>query len=304
MIKILKYNVLIASMLTLSVNVSAQVYLELDTNAILIGEQINLHAEFVVGESIDSCWVISREGPLEVLELRSEIGEEILIANATITAWDTGMISHSPLEFIALGRNTQTDTFPVPDVQLFVTTVAIDTAVGIYDIKAPVDAPFSIGELLPELIYVLIGVIVLFVLLYFLLFRRKKLQELTNARIDPLEKALASLQNLEDESLWEKGAIKEHYDRLSDTVRLFLEDKLEVRALEMTTGQIEDHRRIMRVPPATMALLKPLLNASDLAKFAKGNPGPQMHLGYLENARRIVRDLNDQQNDFEKLTEE
>ncbi len=87
------------------------------------------------------------------------------------------------------------------------------------------------------------------------------------------EIALEALKALEAEQLLAQGQVKEHFSRLSDILREYLENRYFMPALESTTFEIvqyfsEDGRLGGQIEP-----LEKVLNLCDLVKFAKYIPG-------------------------------
>src|SRR5690606_28227252 len=84
-----------------------------------------------------------------------------------LTSFDSGyQVIPSLRFFYTKGNETlyvETDSIPV-----LVNTVPVDTSKGFYDITSPVDAPFSIREILPHII-VGVSVVIIGVLLFFLI---------------------------------------------------------------------------------------------------------------------------------------
>ncbi|MFA6029271.1 MAG: hypothetical protein WC969_05420 [Elusimicrobiota bacterium] len=86
---------------------------------------------------------------------------------------------------------------------------------------------------------------------------------------------------------------KDHYDRMSDIVRAYLEKRYGLPALRMTTY---DLLRALRPvdPPSVRAVAKNLFERCDLAKFARYAPEERERTLDLENAREIVRQASRQ----------
>lgn len=85
--------------------------------------------------------------------------------------------------------------------------------------------------------------------------------------------------------------VKEYYDALSDILRRYLERRMGVPALTMTTYDLR--RALVRVDADAAARqeIKALLDRCDLAKFARHLPSEQESERAREDARSIVRKL-------------
>jgi hypothetical protein len=100
--------------------------------------------------------------------------------------------------------------------------------------------------------------------------------------------ALASLEKIKAEAIWKEGKTKEYYSSISDTVRLYIEERFGVMALESTTDEIMTAFRTQVVDPESKNKLQQLLQLSDLVKFAKWTPIEQEHTMTLQHAFDFV----------------
>lgn len=100
----------------------------------------------------------------------------------------------------------------------------------------------------------------------------------------PEEIALSDIDGLAGLGL----PVKEFYDRLSDILRLYLERRCGLKALQMTTYDL--HRRMIRaeLEPKARALAKNLLDRCDLAKFARFLPSEEDSRKDCANAKGVV----------------
>src|SRR5262249_5839215 len=89
----------------------------------------------------------------------------------------------------------------------------------------------------------------------------------------PHEIAARALADLKRRDLIGRGAFKEYYSRLSDIVRVYLEQRFHLRAPEMTTEEfLLTTARDGRLDGAHRRLLGDFLAESDLVKFARHRP--------------------------------
>ncbi len=100
--------------------------------------------------------------------------------------------------------------------------------------------------------------------------------------------ALASLEKIKLDQIWKEGQIKEYYSSISDTVRLYIEERYEVNALESTTDEIMTAFRTQVVDQESKNKLQQLLQLSDLVKFAKMTPIEVENNFTLQNAFDFV----------------
>ena len=100
--------------------------------------------------------------------------------------------------------------------------------------------------------------------------------------------ALAALEKIRQEQIWKEGREKEYYSAISDTVRLYIEERYNVFALESTTDEIMTAFRSQVIDPESKGKLQQLLQLSDLVKFAKLAPIESENIFTLQNAFDFV----------------
>ncbi len=164
---------------------------------------------------------------------------------------------------------------------------AVNAALELRDIRGPVAIP---GEWL--WLWILLGSLLVAgaaICLWRLLNRKKAVPVLP--AIPAWEIALKALDDLAQGKLVAQGKVKEYYSELSGIVRRYIEERLEVRAPEMTTQEFMDALRYSdKLTAAQQKYLVDFLNASDMVKFAKFIPSAEeMHQG-LKLARTFVEE--------------
>ncbi|HSN77548.1 MAG TPA: hypothetical protein VL334_20950 [Anaerolineae bacterium] len=102
------------------------------------------------------------------------------------------------------------------------------------------------------------------------------------------EVALDGLTIIKGLRLPEQGRFKEHYTLVSDTVRVYVERRYRVPALERTTGEIRPDLARTDLSPEVTALLLAFLQESDLVKFSEWTPDVESAQQLLARARMIV----------------
>lgn len=151
-------------------------------------------------------------------------------------------------------------------------------AEGLKELKKPVGLPPRY-----EYIWFLVGVLVFLGIVYLLLrylkdnYRRSKANDGIEPNIVQLEPAhliaLRRLESLKQQQLLEEGEFKLFYDRLSEIAREYMENRFQVRALEMTTEEfLYNLRKADFLNVAPKKELAEFLQYSDLVKFAKHQP--------------------------------
>ena len=102
--------------------------------------------------------------------------------------------------------------------------------------------------------------------------------------------ALQSLEKIKNEQIWKEEKTKEYYSSISDTIRLYIEERFKVNALESTTAEIMKAFRSQVVDKESKDKLQQLLMLSDLVKFAKQFPIISEHTFTLQNAFDFVNE--------------
>lgn len=251
-----------------------------DSTKIKIGSQFNLTLKTSVDTLSRVVFPEARNfGALEVLESYpvdtiKEKDRYQLIKKYGLTQFDTGRYVIPRLQVIINDKAYLTDSIPVE-----VTKVVVDTLKQkMFDIKPIIDVP-PIPT--PIWVYLLIalGVIGLGFLIYFLIKKykkKKKEEELLFA--SPIEKANSLLKSLENKELWQKGEIKTYYSELTDIARNYIEEAIEIPAMESTTDELLLELRSaivkkkMNLSQETIDNLTKVLKHADLVKFAKSKP--------------------------------
>ncbi len=276
------------------INYSAQ----LDTNVIVIGDQINLllsieqpkslRVEFpVFMDSIGSGVEIIKQSPQDTIPL--ENGNIKVNKNFLITSFDDGVHKMNPFEFKIHDENLmniiRTDT-----MLLGVKTFDIDTSKANFDIVMPIHTPIAFAEIAP---WVFGGLIVaaLIVLLILYLRKRKKNQPLF-VKAKPAEPAhiiaLRKLDEIKKQKLWETGKVKQFHSELTDTIRYYLDERFQLSTQESTTDEILKAVNAVEVNSDWHAKLKDILERADLAKFAKFTPLQDENELSLKFAYKII----------------
>lgn len=269
----------------LSVSVFAQeVKVSIDTNAILIGDQVKVDIDYQLPSNQQGYFPVLPDslGPnLEIVE-RSAIdtsfidGKTRFYQELKVTSFDSG---YFVLPAFSFGYKSELDSaiqVLVSDPHLInVFTVAADTTKPIKPLVGPMSEPYTLLEFLPWIIFVLALGALIFAGFYFYRKRKKKpLFKKEEPKIPADEKALDDFARLRLKKLWQAGKVKEYYSELTEIVRVYIEDRFDVMAVEMTTQEILEGLKNQRINDEAMRKLRESLELADLVKFAKVNPAP------------------------------
>ncbi|MBS3770316.1 MAG: hypothetical protein V5A47_06020 [Bacteroidales bacterium] len=278
---------------------SFQAEATLDTNKILIGDQIHLNLNIIQPEGARVSFpdIEKQVAPaIEILE-SSQRDTVNLDGNSIgvrqqflVTSFDTGQVDLPSLRFPYTydGRQGSVETSPVA---MSVQAVRVDTTQNIFDIKPPFGAPVTFMEALPYIAGIL-GLILLGWLVYYIIKKWRRREPLIASR-KPAEPAHVyarrELDKLKEEKLWQKDKVKLYYSRLSEILRTYLWMRYGIKTLERTTGEILDSLQKSDFSDENLYnRLEDTLRLSDLVKFAKMVPNPSENEQCLDFAYEFV----------------
>ncbi len=158
-------------------------------------------------------------------------------------------------------------------INLYSTTITVDTTLAYKPIVGPIDAPIQMKEVFPWILAVLLLALLIFGILYWRKHRKVKVDAdgniIKGPVIPPYDKAVGDLENLRQQKLWQSGKVKEYFSSLTDIAREYIEGQFGVNAVEMTTDDILEDIKPLRFSQETYDKLKETMEVADLVKFAK-----------------------------------
>lgn len=198
----------------------------------------------------------------------------------TLMTFDTGYVQ-VPSVGLTYARSVEDQmrmkAFTDP-VQLYVTTITVDTTQAFRPIVPPIDQPVSMKEVFPWILGLLLLILVGLMVWFFLKRRKPKVDEngqsVRGPVTPPYDKAIGDLESLKQQKLWQVGKLKEYYSGLSDIAREYIEGQFNVNAVEMTTDDILRDVRELNFDQEIYGKLKDTMELSDLVKFAKYTTSP------------------------------
>jgi hypothetical protein len=106
-----------------------------------------------------------------------------------------------------------------------------------YDIK-PIAEVSSSNSWIWKLLLVLLVLAAIGAFIYWWLQNSTKEKIEEEVYKTPIEKATVLLNNLEKKELWQKGEIKAYYSELTDIARNYIEEAIQIPAMESTTSEL------------------------------------------------------------------
>ncbi|MFA6924082.1 MAG: hypothetical protein WC223_07485 [Bacteroidales bacterium] len=276
---------------------------KLEKSTITIGDQIKLNIQIkasenyvitfpIVGDTIiKKIDVIGKSKIDTVLSADKKI--KTLTQSLYITSYDSGYWAIPPFEFTINLKNDTTKKKLLTEAMLLqVKTIPVDTTKAIKDIKPPFVAPITFRELLPYILSVLGGIIIIVLIIYIIIKikRKEPILKFTKPKLPPHEIALLELNKLRESKLWQQNMEKLYYVKLSDIMRIYIEGRFNVIAMEMTTDEILKRFEKIEITIEIKNKLKQILILSDFVKFAKLHPLPNENDISLNNAFDFVNE--------------
>jgi hypothetical protein len=212
-----------------------------------------------------------------------------LVKKYGLTQFDSGRYMIPSIKILINKKAFLSDS-----IQVEVANVQVDTLKQkMYDIKDIAPANEGIGDWWKYLlILLLIAGIGAFIYWYLKKRQTKKIEE--EIYKTPIEKATSLLNNLEKKELWQHGEVKEYYSQLTDIVRNYIEEAIEIPAMESTTSELIESLKIaskkkkMKLSQETIDNLFVVLKQADLVKFAKSKP---LDFEITEDRKKIERSI-------------
>ena len=254
---------------------------EIDTVQIRIGEQIIYK---ITVETDTTSVVFFPEGqtfsPLETVEaFKADTTRNkdrmSLQKTYALTQFDSGsyLIPRQRIEIDGVGYFTDSIRVAVGDVP-------VDTLVQkMYDIKPLINVDKSYAALWRTILWILLLAAVVGSIIYFVFYKKKKLtEEEKEALLPAYDRALLELKRLENSKYLIQDEYKKYYSELTDIVRSYLEEDVNISALESTTSQLIDKLEMLKdagelqLTEDTIRQFKSILQAADLVKFARSKP--------------------------------
>ncbi|MDR0547253.1 MAG: BatD family protein [Dysgonamonadaceae bacterium] len=279
---------------------NAVIQASLDSTQLLIGEQTRLHLEIAADQNAQLQLPYFPEKlveGVEVLEITTpdtlDIGNNRMQIryDYLITSFDSALYLLPPFPLIV-----EKDTVYSNELALKVSSLPVDTESGqFYDIKDIMEPEFVWQDYIIWLV-LFIAVKILTVLITVLVIEWKKknkkihlpFKKEKQPDLPPHIRALQALDAIKSEKLWQRGREKEYYSQITDVVRIYIDERFQINAMEMTTGEILLQIRGVSDADFVFDHLKRLLFQADLVKFAKYRPLPEENEMSIGNAYFFV----------------
>lgn len=258
----------------------------LDSNAIMIGDQVHFALGITVPENMVVTWpllVDTITSNIEIIKQSSidttySENDISLKQQFTITSFDSGYFEIPQINFNFRHKDDSTyftTSTGILFLQVFVPEV--DTAQAFKPIANPLQEPYTLSEILP---WVLGGLAIIAIIVLTILYiaKRKKKQPIFKRKPKPaLPAHVVAIKKLEELRLskkWQAGHLKKYYSELTDIIREYMTNRYNFDAPEMTSYEILKKLHEFNINKEAMSKMEATLNLADMVKFAKANPTP------------------------------
>lgn len=254
---------------------------KLDSAKVMMGKTVKLRINIVKDEGsagiilgIDSATLgnidIVKRDKAQTKALdnnREEITQVI-----TLQPFEPGEYDLPPIKYFMNG-----DTVTSNKEHLVVDSVKVDAKGDIKGYKPIVGVPFKLIDYIPNVIarywwaWLLGLALIAFLIFAYFKWYKKGINPFKpeKKRLPPYEEAILALNDLKSRQLWQNGQHKEYYSRLTDILRVYIERRFGINAVEMTTSEIMEQIKHNEEALQVKDQLSEVLEIADYVKFAK-----------------------------------
>jgi len=226
-------------------------------------------------------------------------------ARAVITSFDSGEYMLPDRVFYFYRDGEEVDTLHFDGMPLVVNTIEVDTSTFMSPERAEGDDTPRFSDIKPQFRYpvtfmevarwVLAFALLAAVIYGVVIVVRRKKAGLTitghPVTVDPPHiVALRALDRIHSQELWQKNRQKQFYTEITDALRLYLEGRFDIQALESTSAEILAELSGKDIRPDEYESLSELFRRSDLVKFAKYSCTREENENAIPTAVRFVNE--------------
>ncbi len=208
----------------------------------------------------------------------------------TLTAYRLGDFVLDPVKIDYRDEKGNTQTLSTSPIYIKIASVAEGTEKkDIRDVKTVVSIPRS-NFLIYLGVLAAVTALVYWLLRLWFLSRKKTAAIIPEPKLDPEQEALGRLDALIESDLLRKGHTKLYFLQFTDILKRYFERRLNISAPEATTEEILAQLKSKELPSEIRLKIKEVLEAADLAKFAKWKPAPAEILSINQQAKRLIEE--------------
>lgn len=276
---------------------SQKVEAEIDTSQMRLGEQIEYRI-FVEGISESDQVIFPKEQsfvPMEMVEALKidttflKEDQINLLKKYTLTQFDSGQYTIPPQLLKINDKPYLTDS-----LKLSVAGIEVDTTEQkLFPIKREigVDKPFQ----LPTWLWWVLGILLFLVVLSIVYFKYRKKYDKSKKRIPPYPQAQLSLKELDQADFIKNRQFKDYITELTNISRRYLDEKIEVRAMEYTSNELlealyqKKEDKQVNFKTKYLDSFQKILVQADFSKFAGQNPDMISLKSYRKDIEKFIK---------------
>ena len=309
--------ILIFFQINLAQDEQINVFAVIDTSSIKIGEQFNYtiqaESENINGINFPkkfdfSPFEIAKEFSLDTTFFK---GKKILSKKFNLTKFDEGSFVILPQKILFNNKEYYTQPFPIDVVTIKVDTVS-KKFFDIRPIATATETKIPIKKYIFSLLILVLGIIIIYMI--YKKFKNHVIDK--NIFKTPYENAIIQLDHLENQNINLNKDPKFYYSRLTEIAKDYLENDINISALESTTTQLIEkinlfnNSKKINITNETLDGFKKILNNADLVKFAKHIPKKEILLAdnrdlklFIVNTKKSIPNNIQQENEQKKIME-
>lgn len=288
----------------------------LDSNAIMIGDQVKYEIGITVPEDMIVSWPVLIDTITSNIEIISS-GKLDTVYSAegismkqqfVITSFDSGYFEIPPTNFKFRHVN-DSNLYSTSTGMLFLQVYVpeVDTAQAFKPVVGPIGEPYTLKELLPWILVGIAAIVVIALLIYYIV-KRKKRQPIFTRKPKPVLPAhvvaINKLEELRLAKVWQAGHLKKYYSELTDIVREYMVNRYYFDAPEMTSYEIISKLNELNINKDAMTKMESVLNLADMVKFAKAVPtalendlGLTHSTDFVNETKKVAEQIDNEEND-------
>lgn len=299
---ILSAVVLLSAIVPTNAAPGVKLTISLDSAQLLMGKATPLHIN-ITGELNDNDQLLIPKDTLnskvEILRIldadtinhgngRLEVNRDILIQS-----FDSGDYRLNPILFLSRGETISSNVLALRVIPVVGDSITLNDFADISD----VDRKWS--DYLPDFLIDYWWIFLIVILLagggaiWWFYFRKRKgttEESLKEPLLPPYEQAVADLLSLRERKLCESGHEKEYYSLLTEILRVYLQRRFGINAMEMTSTQIMNALESNPDTRLPRRYMNQVLQVADFVKFAKVRPLPDDNVQAFNSAMQFVEE--------------
>lgn len=260
--------------------------INLDTNIILIGDQIHLKLSSAIPKNMEVVFPEFKDSITQKIEIIEKLSPDTIqrkdgllqiTHDYIITSFDTGIHIIPPMHFKYVENNFD-NLITSDSLAIYVLGMNIDTTKGIFDIKPPIDTPLSWKEIKPYVVILIIAILAIILIVLLILYIVSKRKNIPffgrlKPKLPPHEEAFKQLELIKKKKLYQSGKIKQYYTEITDVLRIYLEGRLHIQTMERTSHEILiEVKNTDEFDTKHIKRIEHILYIADMVKFAKLKP--------------------------------